>query len=178
MSLKIARESPVSSDGRALIDGSEAAIRSVLDQDECFTFTADELDRPDIDFFVARLRNKPIGCVALCHYAAYAEIKRLFVTPAARGTGTARALMHYFEAEARNAAHTIIRLRNRPGPRRRRRPLPIPSATKTATPSATTPLTRPAISWKRISDNRTIDMHLCSKNNFAEGPRPCQMHRL
>ena len=110
MSLKIARESPVSSDGRALIDGSEAAIRSVLDQDECFTFTADELDRPDIDFFVARLRNKPIGCVALCHYAAYAEIKRLFVTPAARGTGTARALMHYFEAEARNAAHTIIRL--------------------------------------------------------------------
>lgn len=110
MSLTIQQESPVSADARALIDGSEAAIRAVLAADECFTFTAYELDRPDIRFFVARKDTQPVGCVALFTLPDYAEVKRLFVMPVARGTGTARALMAHLEAEAAKSGQTIIRL--------------------------------------------------------------------
>jgi len=108
--MNITRESPTTPDARALIDGSEAAIRAVLAADECFTFTAVELDRPDIRFFVARKDAQPTGCVALYSLPDYAEVKRLYVTPAARGTGTARALMVYLEAEAAKSGQTIIRL--------------------------------------------------------------------
>ena len=110
MPLTIATESPTSEDGRALIEGSEAAIRSVLSEDECFTFTALELVQPHITFFVARNGRKAVGCVALCQYATYAEVKRLFVTPAARGTGAARALMAHLEAAAKDANQSTIRL--------------------------------------------------------------------
>ncbi|MFV2001948.1 MAG: GNAT family N-acetyltransferase, partial [Paracoccaceae bacterium] len=101
---------PRSDDARALIDGSEAAIRAVLTADECFTFTADELDRPDIRLFVARRNAQPVGCVALYSLPDYAEVKRLFVTQSARGTGTARALMAHLEAQAAKSGQTSVRL--------------------------------------------------------------------
>jgi len=110
MTLKITCESPLSGAGRALVAGSEAAIRSVLAAHECFTFTADQLNRPDIRFFVARRGGLPSGCVALCFLPGYAEVKRLFVTPAARGTGAARALMAHLEKQAARSGQTIIRL--------------------------------------------------------------------
>jgi putative acetyltransferase len=110
MPLTIAVESPISPDGRTLVQGSEAAIRSVLAEDECFTFTADELVHPDITFFVARQNGQAVGCVALCDYETYAEVKRLFVTPAARGTGAARALMAHLESAAKNKGQQNIRL--------------------------------------------------------------------
>ncbi len=114
MTLAIAAENPLSSDGRALIAGSEAALRKVYSADECFTFSADELTRPGISFFVARQSGAPVGCVALCNCADYAEIKRLFVTPEARGTGTARALMAHLEAAARAGGHRCLRLETGP----------------------------------------------------------------
>lgn len=110
MTVTIAQESPVSDTGRELVKGSEAAIRSVLTADECFTFTADELDRPGITFFVARSNQRAVGCVALCQYRTYCEVKRLFVTPNARRSGAARALMAHLESAAKDANHTVIRL--------------------------------------------------------------------
>ncbi len=93
----IATESPLAPDGLALIEGSEAAPRDVCTKDECFTFSPAELAHPGIAFFVARQNGAPVGCVALCNCGDYAEIKRLFVTPAARAGG-----------------HTVIRLETGP----------------------------------------------------------------
>lgn len=100
MPLTIAIESPLSTDAHTLIDGSEAALRAVYSADECFTFTAAELDSPQISFFVARQDGAAIGCVALVVCGTYGEVKRLFVTPQARGTGAARALMDALERHA------------------------------------------------------------------------------
>lgn len=100
MPLTIAAESPLTPDGRMLIDGSEQALRSVYTADECFTFTAEELDSPEITFLVARQDGTPLGCVALVNCGDYGEVKRLFVTPQARGTGAARALMAALETHA------------------------------------------------------------------------------
>ncbi len=114
MTLIIAAEDPLAPDSLALLDGSEAALRAVYSADECFTFSARELARPGITFFVARRSDAALGCVALCDCRDYAEVKRLFVRPEARGTGAGRALMAHLEAAARAAGHRIVRLETGP----------------------------------------------------------------
>ncbi len=112
--LTLDTESPLASEGRWLIEGSEAALREVYTEDECFSFTADELDKPNVDFFVARTGTDPVGCVALVRYADYAEVKRLYVDSSARGLGVAKALMDHLEAGAKAAGITDLRLETGP----------------------------------------------------------------
>lgn len=107
-------ESPLSADAARLIGGSEAALREVYTEDECFTFTADQLDKPNIDFVVARHSGNPVGCVALVRYDTYAEVKRLYVDGSARGLGVAKALMDYLESAALAAGITDLRLETGP----------------------------------------------------------------
>ena len=114
MSLRITAESPLSAEARALLDGSENALRQVYTPDECFTFAAEELARPQNTFFIARRNGAPAGCIALCDCGKYAEIKRLFVRPEARGTGTGRALVRHLETAARKAGHHQVRLETGP----------------------------------------------------------------
>lgn len=53
-------------------------------------------------FVIARKSGKPIGCVALRPLSAeVAEVKRMYVQPADRKTGVARALMEKLEEIAR-----------------------------------------------------------------------------
>ncbi len=110
MTLVIGAEDPLAPDSLTLIKGSEAALREVYTTDECFTFSPAELTRPGITFFVARLNGTPMGCVALCIHDAHAEVKRLFVLPRARGSGTGRALMQHLETVAGETGHQTIRL--------------------------------------------------------------------
>ncbi|WP_208347697.1 GNAT family N-acetyltransferase [Pseudaestuariivita rosea] len=110
MTVTIAIESPLTDDAADLIVGSEAALRAVYTEDECFTFTADELARPGISFFVARTDGVPLGCVALCAYDDYAEIKRLYVDPKGRGQGVARALIAHLEQVARQSGLSAVKL--------------------------------------------------------------------
>lgn len=110
MPLTVTVESPLSTNALALMDGSEQALRAVYSADECFTFSAKELDQPGITFLVARKNNAAVGCVALVDCNTYGEVKRLFVTPSARGTGAARALMAQLEATSRTLGHTHVML--------------------------------------------------------------------
>ncbi|MEP2782900.1 MAG: GNAT family N-acetyltransferase [Pseudoruegeria sp.] len=111
MSLTIAIESPLTAEAATLIEGSEAALREAYPPEDCFSLTAGELDKPEISFFVARTADgNPVGCVALCDYASYGEIKRLYVTKQGRGMGTARALMADLEANSAAKGHKHVRL--------------------------------------------------------------------
>ena len=106
----IAIESPITGDGRALINGSEDALRAVYSEDECFTFTAEELVADNITFYVARKEGVALGCVAMVKEDGYAEVKRLFVTPEARGLNLARALMARLEKDAKDAGISSVKL--------------------------------------------------------------------
>ncbi|MCX8507614.1 MAG: GNAT family N-acetyltransferase [Rhodobacteraceae bacterium] len=109
--LIIAPASPLTSEGRALIEGSQSALLEVFSPDEIFTFAAEELARPDITFLTARDGDGPaLACVAMADCGDYAEVKRLYVPPAARGLGLARALMLALEARARAAGKLWVRL--------------------------------------------------------------------
>ena len=110
MTITIATESPITDEGRALIAGSEEALRAVYTEDECFTFTAEELLDDSIHFYVARKDSDPVGCVALVDYKTYGEVKRLYVPETARGLGLAKILMAHLEAASKDMGHTSVKL--------------------------------------------------------------------
>jgi putative acetyltransferase len=68
----------------------------------------DALFRPNIRFFLARREGAAVGCagVALCE--DFAELKRMYVRPAARGSGVADALLARIEATTRDAGLTRL----------------------------------------------------------------------
>ena len=98
--LTIAIESPLSPDGLALLAGSDAALAELFAPDENFTLDPAQLAVPEVCFFVAQSAGAPMGCVALLRCADFGEVKRLFVAPAGRGLGVARALMAALETAA------------------------------------------------------------------------------
>jgi GNAT superfamily N-acetyltransferase len=62
-----------------------------------------DFDPPDGRFFVAAEGDEPIGCVGWRRHGTDAELKRMFITPAARGRGLARLLLAAVESSAREA---------------------------------------------------------------------------
>jgi GNAT superfamily N-acetyltransferase len=61
--------------------------------------------------YLAWLEGRPVGCVALRPVGpAVAEVKRLFVLPAARGQGAGRALMTALLDDARRLGYERVRL--------------------------------------------------------------------
>ena len=62
-----------------------------------------EVRPPAGDFFVAYLHERAVGCGAVKHHGdAPAEIKRMWIDPAARGHGLGRRLLARLEACARD----------------------------------------------------------------------------
>ena len=71
----------------------------------------DELTLPAGLLLIARLRGEPIGCGALkLHGDDPADIKRMWVVPAARGLGVGRRLLTELEQHARRHGATVVRL--------------------------------------------------------------------
>ncbi len=72
---------------------------------------ATDMMSPRGAFFVAMSDGLPLGCVGLKGAGSeLAEIKRLWVAPAARGLGVGRRLMDAAESAARNISIQILRL--------------------------------------------------------------------
>lgn len=70
-----------------------------------------QLRRPKGAFIVARDARNAVGCIALKGTCPdYAELKRLWVDSAHRGSGLAKALMDEAERIARELGHRVLRL--------------------------------------------------------------------
>ncbi|HMF93926.1 MAG TPA: GNAT family N-acetyltransferase [Vicinamibacterales bacterium] len=81
--------------------------------DPALSITADahELMPPAGALLIARLRGEPVGCGALkFHGDAPAELKRMWIAPAARGFGVGRRLLQELEQYARASGATVVRL--------------------------------------------------------------------
>lgn len=75
-----------------------------------FNLHADEVSEGRGGFFVAYQDGNPIGCGAVRRIEPHvAEIKRMYVTPSARGLGVGRQILDRLEAEARRlGAHRLV----------------------------------------------------------------------
>ena len=70
-----------------------------------------EMAPPTGLFLVARRDGSPVGCGGLkLHPGGWAEIKRMWVAPSARGRGLARRMLRELESHARLWGATVLRL--------------------------------------------------------------------
>jgi len=70
----------------------------------------EELTPPKGYFVIARLNDEPVGCGALKCHAEFAEVKRMWVTDAARGFGMGKRILQRLEEIARERHIPLLRL--------------------------------------------------------------------
>ena len=81
-----------------------------FDPDEARRVGLEEVREPRGVTLVALLRDEPVGCASLKHHGDWSEVKRVWVSPSARGLGVARRLMSELELRARESGATAVRL--------------------------------------------------------------------
>jgi DNA-binding MarR family transcriptional regulator/GNAT superfamily N-acetyltransferase len=113
--IAIAAEDPASDDARWCMQQyfAELATRFEAGFDPALSIPAeaDDLRPPAGLLLLARVRGGPVGCGALkLHGGAPAELKRMWVSPEARGAGLGRRLLRELERHAAEAGATVIRL--------------------------------------------------------------------
>jgi putative acetyltransferase len=102
---------PLSTEARELIAALDAGLSGHYDAENNFPLLPEELVSDDIDFFMAETGSgEKVGTIALRRYPDYAEIKRMFVTPSARGQGIARQLLATAHECARAKGYDRVRL--------------------------------------------------------------------
>ena len=100
--IRIARaplDSPAARALTAALD-AESQARYPFDLSKHFRVDASEFNPGRGIFILAHAGEEAIGCGAIRMLGSDAEIKRMYVAPAARGKGVARAILHALEAEA------------------------------------------------------------------------------
>lgn len=70
----------------------------------------EELFQPGVSFFLARLDGLAVGCGGVAFFNGYAELKRMYCRPSARGRGVAQALLRHIEAATREHDRAVLRL--------------------------------------------------------------------
>jgi putative acetyltransferase len=107
--IAIAVESPDQPETVALLAELDAYLMSLYRPESNHLLDVAALKAPSIRFFVARRQTAAVGCGALrLEAGGFGEIKRMFVSPAARGLGVGRKLLGVIEDEARrHGLHTL-----------------------------------------------------------------------
>ena len=109
--IAIARESPRQDDVIALIRQSDALMQSLYPAESNHLVDVETLTAFNVHFLVAREQGRALGCGAfVLGEAGQAEMKRVFVAPAARGKGVARVLMEALERDAARLGVTLMQL--------------------------------------------------------------------
>lgn len=94
----------------ALLQASHALMESLFPPEDNHYLSVDALLVPEISFFVAEEGGEILGTIALARKDGYGEVKSMFVSPAARGRGVARALLAHLESVARGMGLPLLRL--------------------------------------------------------------------
>jgi len=106
----IAIESPRNPGIAELLRDGEAFAEALYPAEENFILPLGDLEKPGVTVLVARIDGVALGMAALVLTESGAELKRLFVSGAARGQGLAGSLLDVLEGRARDAGAVVIRL--------------------------------------------------------------------
>ncbi|MGF1445861.1 MAG: GNAT family N-acetyltransferase [Pikeienuella sp.] len=108
--LELLAAHPLSEEALAMIGQSEAELSALYRPEHRNAFSPQELVEADTRFIVAYDSGGPIGCGGMAPALGYGELKRIFVTRAARGRGVAKAIVARLEAMARALDLPLMRL--------------------------------------------------------------------
>jgi putative acetyltransferase len=95
---------------RLLVHELNQELGALYTLEQCHGLALDAIFQPHIRFFMARQNGRVAGCGGVALFADFAEVKRMYVRPAARGRGVADAIMARRIAETRDAGLSILRL--------------------------------------------------------------------
>jgi putative acetyltransferase len=95
---------------RMLIGELDAELSGPYAADQRHGLSMARLFQPDIAFFIARLDGAAVGCGGIAIGADFAEVKRMYVRPPARGRGVAQAILARLEEEGRFRGVTRLAL--------------------------------------------------------------------
>ena len=108
---EITVENPDQAEVHALLAASDAYMASLYPAESNHMVDVNTLTQPHVTFLVARAEGRAVGCGALVKSAdGWAEIKRMFVSPAARGHKVGRQLLERLEGIAKHSGITALRL--------------------------------------------------------------------
>lgn len=112
MPITIVEERPDSADAVQLLTELDTDLTPHLYPEESrHAYSVDKLVRESVAFFVIRYEEKPAGCGGLKLFGEdYGEIKRMYVRPAYRGLGLAKAMLNRLAEYAIERQVRVLRL--------------------------------------------------------------------
>ncbi len=93
-----------------LLQESRALMAELYEPDENFALDYAAYEDPAVTLYKARRMNDVLGVGALARHKGYGELKSMYTTTGARGTGVGAALLRQIEDEARRQGLTHLRL--------------------------------------------------------------------
>jgi len=94
----------------ALIEELDRHLGRLYPAESNYLMDLDALSAPDVRFFAVHEGDAVLGCGAIKLFTDYAEVKRVYVAPSARGRGVALRIVAALEAATRDAGLKIMRL--------------------------------------------------------------------
>ena len=108
---EITLEDPRQPDILQLLAASDAHMAALYPAESNHMLDVAALQRPEVTFVVARADGRAVGCGAVVKSGeGWAEIKRMFVSPAARGQKLGRRLLEKLESLVVDQGVTLLRL--------------------------------------------------------------------
>lgn len=109
--IRIAIEDPDQPEIRRMLRDGEAYSASLYPAESNHHLPLEALRAPEVLFHVARdASGRALGTGAIALNGDWAEVKRMWVDPAARGAGVAAAVLSSLEAAARAHGVAVLRL--------------------------------------------------------------------
>ncbi len=102
--------SPLNGEVRGLIEQLNRFNLNLYSREECRLESAEHLFEKKADMVGVFDKDQLVGIGAVKQMEGYAEVKRMFVQDAYRGTGVAATILEALEDIARKNGNTIIRL--------------------------------------------------------------------
>ena len=97
-------------DVRPLLEAQDAEYAPLYPPEVNFTVPIEELDRADLLFFAYEADGAVFGCGSILLEDGFAELKRIYVRPEARGQGLAVQIVMHLEQQAGAQGHHVVRL--------------------------------------------------------------------
>lgn len=98
-------------DAQALIDELDAHLTPLYPSESRHGYSVEKLLAQGVHFFVLRHNDAPAACGGVQFFGAeFGEIKRMYVRPALRGLGLAKAMLVHLESFAASRGVPLLRL--------------------------------------------------------------------
>lgn len=113
MSILIQKERPDTADAIQLIDELEQVLSAEYPPEDRHGYSVQKLIDQGVEFYVIRYNGAAAGCGGVQIFddePAYGEVKRMYVRPAFRGLGLAKAMLRQIEAFTRTQGVNVLRL--------------------------------------------------------------------